>query len=292
MGNAPSTTAAPAAPADAAIPVSVVVPVRNEERNLAVCLPRLAGFAEVIVVDSGSTDRTREIAARHGATVVDFRWDGRFPKKRNWCLRNLTFRAPWVLFLDADEYVDEAFKEELRATLGSTACAGFAVRFDNWFAGRRLRFGDPMRKIILFRAGAGEYERIDEENWSGLDMEVHEHPVLAGPVGCLRTRVEHRDLKPLSAYIERHNGYSSWEARRFLRMCESPAVRLTRRQRIKYALLDSYALGPLYFLGAYVLKGGFLDGRAGLLFALMKMFYFLQVKGKIDEFRREAARGR
>ncbi len=274
-------------PADK-IPVTVVIPVRNEERNLAIGLPRLAGFAEVVVVDSGSTDASRTIAAEHGACVVDFRWDGHFPKKRNWFLRQYTFRTPWVLFLDADEYIDDAFKDELQRVLPGTDCAGFVLYYDNWFAGRRLRFGDRMRKLALFRVGAGEYERIEEDSWTHLDMEVHEHPIINGRIGRLRTPIEHRDFKGLTAYIDRHNAYSTWEARRHLLLRSTTGLQLTARQWIKYALLDSPWLAPLYFLGSYVLKGGFLDGRAGLLFALMKAFYLIQVKGKVDELRRGA----
>jgi glycosyltransferase involved in cell wall biosynthesis len=266
------------------LPISVVVPVRNEERNLSNCLARLDGFAEVFVVDSNSTDRTREIAIRHGATLVDFQWNGKFPKKRNWCLRNLPFRTEWVLFLDADECVSDALKSELRATLFGTAYNGFWISYDNWFAGRLLRHGDCMRKLSLMRLGAGEYEHIDEDHWSLLDMEVHEHPVIGGRVSSLRKHIEHRDFKGLDAYIARHNDYSTWEAKRYLSLRRQVDWKPTRRQRIKYKLLNTWFAGPLYFFGSYLLKGGFMDGRAGFQLALLKMFYFLLIKCKINEF--------
>ena len=92
------------------LPVTVVIPVRNEERNLPGCLRALGkDFSEIVVVDSGSTDRTREIAEDGGAVVLDFNWDGKFPKKRNWALRHHEFQTPWVLFLDADEQVTPDF---------------------------------------------------------------------------------------------------------------------------------------------------------------------------------------
>src|SRR5437588_9419273 len=90
------------------IPVTVVIPVRNEERNLARCLERLGAFAHVLVVDSGSSDATVEIARAHGAEVIDFTWNGRYPKKRNWVLTTQTLPTEWVLFLDADEIVTSA----------------------------------------------------------------------------------------------------------------------------------------------------------------------------------------
>lgn len=271
---------------EATIPVSVVIPVRNEERNLPECLARLDGFAEVLVVDSGSTDDTRNIAARHGARLVDFHWDGKFPKKRNWCLRNLTFRAEWVLFLDADERVDETFKRELRETLSHTVCNGFVVYYENWFMGRRLRHGDRMRKFPLLRLGKGEYEQIEEDHWSDLDMEVHEHPVIEGAVGALHASIEHCDFRGMDAYRRRHEAYAAWEAQRFLALRRSPGVALTRRQRVKYLLLDTWLAGPLYFLAAYVVKGGFLDGSAGFRLAACKWEYLWGIKRRIDALRR------
>ena len=93
------------------LPVTVVVPVKNEEANLERCLRRLDRFAAVVVVDSNSTDRTRAIAAEHGASLINFDWDGKYPKKRNWFLLNHPPETAWVLFLDADELVDDAFAD-------------------------------------------------------------------------------------------------------------------------------------------------------------------------------------
>ncbi|MGB5135674.1 MAG: glycosyltransferase [Prochlorococcaceae cyanobacterium] len=85
--------------------LTVAIPVRNEECNLATCLQAIGpGFARsLVVIDSGSTDTTAAIARNHGAEVVTFEWNGRFPKKRNWFLRHHTPTTRWVLFLDADE---------------------------------------------------------------------------------------------------------------------------------------------------------------------------------------------
>jgi len=95
------------------IPITVVVPVKNEEANLPRCLGQLKRFSEVIVVDSSSTDRTPQIAQEYGARYLNFVWSGRYPKKRNWLLMNHRLENEWVIFLDADEIVDEAFCESL-----------------------------------------------------------------------------------------------------------------------------------------------------------------------------------
>lgn len=281
--------AAPAMPAT--LPVSVVIPVRNEARNLAACLARLGAFAEVVVVDSASTDETVAIAEAAGARVVPFAWNGRYPKKRNHVLLNETLAAPWVLFLDADELVTRTFVEELARVLPGTAHAGFWLGYTNHFAGRPLRHGLAQRKLALFRVGAGLFERIEEERWSPLDMEVHEHPVVDGSVGEITARLEHRDLCGLEPFLARHLDYARWEARRYraLHLAGASAARtLTPRQRFKYRHLAAWWFPWFYFALTYGAKRGFLDGAAGFAYALHKAWYFHTVGGLIAEARREA----
>ncbi len=269
-----------------ALPVTVVVPVRNEERNLPDCLARLARFQHVVVVDSGSTDRTKDIARKAGVRVVDFNWDGKFPKKRNWFLRQGSLETPWVFFLDADEFVDDAFCDELAATLPGTSHAGFWLTYHNWFLGRRLNHGEPNRKLALFRAGVGEYERIDEDSWSKLDMEVHEHPVLAGTIGEIGARIDHCDYRGLEHWIRKHNDYSTWEARRLAKLRAQNRLNdpsLTSRQRRKYQSVGKWWLPAAYFADVYFRRRGFMDGHAGFVFAFLKASYFWQVGLKARE---------
>ena len=268
------------------LPVTVAIPVKNEERNLARCLDRLKRFAKIVVIDSGSTDRTREIAQEHGCEFVLFGWDGQFPKKRNWFLQNHPPATPWVFFLDADEYLTDEFIDELARALAMTTHAGFRVMYSNYFLGKKLKYGVPQIKLPIFRVGSGFYERIDEDGWSGLDMEVHEHPVLEGAIGQLNTLVDHRDFKGLDAYIARHKEYASWEARRYLKLRDTPEAmaHFTAIQRRKYDSLTSWWLAPSYFLYSWVWKRGILDGWAGFVFAKMKASYFSQIRRKIREF--------
>ncbi len=268
------------------LPVTVVIPVKNEERNLARCLDRLKRFAKIVVIDSGSTDRTREIAQEHGCEFVSFRWDGHFPKKRNWFLINHPPATPWVFFLDADEYLTDEFIDELARALAMTTHVGFRVMYSNYFLGKKLKYGVPQIKLPIFRVGSGLYERIDEDEWSALDMEVHEHPVLEGTVGQLNTLVDHQDFKGLDAYIARHKEYASWEARRYLKLRETPEAmaHFTAIQRRKYDSLTSWWLAPSYFLYSWLWKRGILDGWAGFVFAKMKASYFSQIRRKIREF--------
>lgn len=271
------------------LPVSVCIPVRNEEKNLPGCLAALSDFDEVVVVDSGSTDLTPEIAKKAGATLLQFHWDGQFPKKRNWALKNHIFKHPWVLFLDADERMSPEFVAELRATLPTTSHSGFWISFTNWFMGKPLHYGDVFRKLSLIRVGAGEYERFPEASWTDLDMEVHEHPILIGSIGELSSRLEHHDFRGLKSYLDRHNEYSSWEANRFLWL-ESAGQEvwqaLNPRQQFKYRHLDKWWLAWVYWILAIIVKRGILDGAAGWFLVGLKRRYFQEVRLKIMEAKR------
>lgn len=268
------------------IPVTVIVPVKNEEKSLATCLARLKQFAKVLVVDSGSTDRTGEIVLEHGAELVQFRWTGAYPKKRNWMLMNHPFTTEWVLFLDADEVVDDAFCEEVDAALRDTDKVGYWLNYTNYFLGKELRHGLDQRKLALIRVGAGLYERIEENAWSGLDMEIHEHPVLDGPVGELSRRIDHRDFRGLENFIRRHVEYAKWEAARYQALHGAgldQASYLTGRQRFKYRHLAKWWYPWFYFGFTYFGRLGLLDGRAGLAYAFYKTWYFDTIRRFVFE---------
>jgi len=278
--------------------ITVVIPVKNEAKNLLRCIEAVSGLGPVLIIDSGSKDATQEVATTAGAEVLDFEWDGKFPKKRNWALKNHDFKTRWVLFLDADELVSPAFIEEVKAAIKNTKHVGFWLNFSNHFMGKKLQGGDVFRKLALFRMGAGEYEKIDEDNWSHLDMEVHEHPVLEGSIGEISAPIEHNDFRGLKHYIAKHNEYSSWEAMRYLRLMRlqpsgishqssqqscSEWSNLTGRQKKKYSNLAKWWFAPAYFVVSYFLKRGFLDGAVGFHFCLLKAVYFYQIRLKIHE---------
>ncbi len=270
--------------------LTIAIPVRNEEQNLPKCLAHIGTdlAVQVVVIDSGSTDRTVEIAKEWGAEVINFAWDGKFPKKRNWYLRTHRPLTKWVMFLDADELLTDEFKTELRNTLQRQEdYVGYWLRYTVYFLNRQNKGGYFLHKLALFQVGAGEYERIDEEQWSRLDMEIHEHPVLTGKIGTIRSKIDHKDLRGVSYYVTKHNEYSSWEAARFLRLSNDTQAkqRWSWMQRIKYGLMQTPLLGPIYFLGSFFLMGGFRDGTRGFTFAILKMAYFSQIYLKIRELK-------
>lgn len=275
------------------IPISVVVMTRNEAVNLPRCLDPLRGFAEVFVVDSDSTDGTAALAATWGARVVPFCWNGRHPRKKQWCLDHLPFTHPWVLYVDADERLTPALVEELAALMErGPDRAAYWIGGRPVFLGRPLRFGAGNAKLALLDRRRARFPEVpDLDVLSMWEVEGHYQPRVDGPVGRLRAPLLHADDKPLSAWFERHNRYSDWEAalRSDERMDALIALESPARRRLK-RLLHAMPLRPLaVFLHGYVLKLGFLDGAAGLHHALARAFYYWQVGVKTRMRRRAAA---
>ncbi len=267
------------------LPVTAAVPVKNEEVNLGLCLERLTRFPEIVVIDSGSTDRTRQIAESFDARIVDFCWDGRYPKKRNWFLLNHPPSQPWVLFLDADEYVDDRFCDAVAGAVTAKGIDGYWLTYTNYFIGRPLRHGLAQKKLALFRVGKAFYEKIDEDGWSSLDMEIHEHPIVDGAVGEIDVPIDHRDDRGVARFLEKHIDYARWEARRYAKLRSDPnaAQHLTRRQRFKYRHLAKWWYPGFYFCFTYFVKLGLLDGRAGYHYAAHKAWYFRTIRLLIRE---------
>ena len=267
--------------------LTIAIPVRNEEVNLPGCLAAIGHdwAKKIVIIDSGSTDGTKEIARQHNVEIIDFLWDGKFPKKRNWYLQNHTPDTKWIFFLDADEYLTASFKAEVNDAINKGDKVGYWLNYTIYFLGKQLRGGYPLHKLALFKVGAGEYERIDEEQWSKLDMEVHEHPILNGDTGIIKSKIDHRDYRGVSHYMAKHNEYAAWEAGRFLKANHDPGnyKRLTWKQRLKYRLMRSIWIGPVYFFGSFLFLGGFKDGARGFAFAILKMSYFTQIYCKIRE---------
>jgi glycosyltransferase involved in cell wall biosynthesis len=267
------------------IPISVIVSVKNEELNLPKCLKNLHVFSEVIVVDSNSTDKTPEIVKSFNFKLINFNWNGRYPKKRNWALDNLDLINDWILFLDADEFLTEKIINEISTKLEKTNHSGFLISYNNYFMGKEQKFGTKMRKLALFRKDRARFERIDESNWSHLDMEIHEHPIVNGTVGKIKNTIIHKDFKGLSHYLKRHNEYSDWEAKRYLNIQNSNSSNFILRQRLKYYFLESNFMSIFYFINSYIFQLGFLDGKTGYYFARYKSFYFTLIRTKILELK-------
>src|ERR1700688_2091317 len=120
------------------LPVSVIIAVRNEARNLPRCLQALRDVGEVYVIDSQSTDNTVEIARAHGAKVIQFHYQGGWPKKRQWAMNTLPIAHDWILLLDADEIITPELTQEIRSAIQNPTLDGYFIQLRIWFLGRVL----------------------------------------------------------------------------------------------------------------------------------------------------------
>ena len=277
------------------LPVSAIVPVRNEARNLARCLQSLAGLGEVYVIDSQSTDDTVLIAQSHGAKVVQFHYAGGWPKKRQWAMDTLPLKYDWILLLDSDEVLTPELMDEIRRALLNPEVNGYFIRLQMYFLGRILRHcGATFWKLSLFRKGRGRFEcRLKDQDPSMADIEIHEHVVVNGPVARLHNALIHHNVDSLSRYILKHNEYSNWEARVLLQPegdSEQVSADLfgTQAQRRRWLKRNLYRLPgspALLFLYRYIFRLGFLDGVPGLIYCSFQAVQMFHSKAKIYELR-------
>jgi glycosyltransferase involved in cell wall biosynthesis len=284
------------------LPISVIIPVRNEARNLPRCLESLANFAEVYVIDSQSTDDTTAIAQAHGAKVVQFRYAGGWPKKRQWAMDTLPLIGDWILLLDADEVLTPELVEEVRRALQNSAMCGYSIRLQMYFLGRVLRHCDAsFWKLSLFRKGRGRFEcRLKDQDTSMADIEIHEHVVVDGPTDQLRNSLVHHNVDSLSRYILKHNEYSNWEARVLLRpegdseevSADLFGTQAQRRRWLKRKLYRLPGSPVLLFLYRYIFCLGFLDGTPGLIYCTFQAVQMFHSKAKIYEVQNERKTGR
>jgi glycosyltransferase involved in cell wall biosynthesis len=274
-------------------PLSVLVPTLNEELNLPECLHSVCFADQVFVVDSFSADRTVEIARAGGAEIYQHHFET-YSRQKNWALDNLPFRHEWVLIVDADERITPELRAEIEALLARVPeCAGYYVNRRFIFLGTWIRHAGwyPSWNLRLFRHRLGRYD----------DREVHEHVVLDGPAGYLRNDLLHLDQRPLEAFVARHNRYSTLEASaRFkaernaldrarlpLRLRGSP---VERKRFLRERVWPTVPAKPLMlFIYMYVLRQGFLDGRAGLALCVFHAFQEFMVGLKLAELRRQAS---
>ncbi|MFZ0321091.1 MAG: glycosyltransferase family 2 protein [Candidatus Sulfotelmatobacter sp.] len=276
------------------LPVSVIIGARNEAKNLPRCLQALEDFGEIYVIDSQSTDATVEIARSHRAQVVQFHYQGGWPKKRQWALNTLPIVYDWILLLDADEVLTPELTAEIHSAILNPVINGYFILLQTWFLGRALRHGDVgLWKLALFRRGKGRYEcRLKDQDASMADMEVHEHVVVEGATAKLINPLMHHNVESLSRYIEKHDQYSNWESRVLLHGGEDkeipPSLFGTQAQRRRWLKRKLFALpgSPvLLFLYRYVLRFGFMDGIPGLIYCGFQAVQMFHTKAKIYELK-------
>lgn len=289
-------------------PVSVVVPVKNEEPNIGPCLESLTWADEVFVVDSQSTDRTAEIAAAYTNHVIQFKYQGGWPKKKNWALENLPFRNEWVLIVDADERVSPELRDEIVALFEEGPDKdGYYVKWKFMFLGRWLKHGGwyPTWNLRLFKHQLGRYERLPgaRDETEG-DVEVHEHVVLRGDAGYLHGHLLHHSFKDLHDWLDKHNRYSTWAARVRSEAGGHSAggqgaikaalfgTQVQRRRWLRRFMEPIPGKPILLFFYTYLLRGGFLDGKPGFIYCMLKAIQEFHISCKLYEMRLEEQKRR
>ena len=269
-------------------PLSVLIPTKNEERNFEECIASVAWADEIIVYDSHSTDDTIAIAETAGAKIVKRVFDT-FAVHKNWALDNVEFRHPWVLLLDADERVTDLLAKEIKeAVKTQEGPVGYHIARKTVFCGTWMRHSGvyPDYNLRLIQAGHGRYE----------DRIVHEHMIVDGPAGYLKDHLLHDDDKGIERFFDRHNHYTSLEAVEIMReRLKSGGEKLggnffergpQRRRALKNFAQRYLPFRPMFlFVYMYILKAGFLDGRMGLRYCLLKMFFEYQIVLKVKEMR-------
>lgn len=264
------------APAAGSVPVSVVVLTKNEELNIARCLASVAWAEQIVVIDSGSADRTMAIASRAGARVVEQPWLG-FSGQREFALRRDGLHRDWVYFVDADEWVSPQLAAEIAATLRRPVCNGYAQRFRMVFQGTWIRHCGWYGGSWIVRLVDRRYTKFDGST-------VGERARVDGPVGRLVNDIVDADNKGMAAWLHKHVGYAELDARSRPGPASLPrrlqALRARRDSRplaravLKDVIFPSVPARPLaLFLYMYIARLGLLDGPAGLRFCFFHAWY-------------------
>lgn len=264
------------------IPVSILIPMRNEAANLPQCLDSVRWADEIFAVDSGSTDGSQAIAESHRAKVVQFQFNGTWPKKKNWALANLPFSHQWVFILDADEVLPPEAEQEIEGivTRTSDGPAGYWINRRFMFMGKWLRHAYyPNWNLRLFKHRLGRYEKLTEAPTASGDNEVHEHVIVAGATAHLVSEMDHYAFPSVDVFVEKHNRYSNWEARvaidRYVKRGSSELQKdeVGFRRTLKRVSHRLPFRPLLRFLYVYLWQRGFLDGIEGYHFARLHGFY-------------------
>ena len=266
------------------IPVSVIVMTRNEAARISRCLAALTGFDEVITVDSASSDDTAALARAAGASVVPFTWNGKYPKKKQWCLDNLRLKHDWIFLVDADEEVTPALCAEIAALFnaGTPPGAGYFVRGRYVVGGKVLRFGLCNGKLALFDRRMISFPVIDDIGLPGMgEVEGHYQPVLKPEyrdlkIGSLKNALLHHAYEGQEGWHDRHQRYAAWEVGMNSRNAW-PRDPVPAREILKRIFRRLPGRGAIAFAHSYVFRLGFLDGQKGFDLARDRWRYYRMI---------------
>ena len=268
--------------------ISVFVQTLNEEVNLPRCLESLSWSDDIVVLDSISSDGTERIVRDFNGRFFQRPYDGR-ANNQNWAVENIEFKHPWVWYVDADEVTPPELSQEIQETCSDPGRpeAAYYVRRRNHFMGRWLKHGG------MYDVWIARLWRPERMRW---ERGANPVALIDGPTGKLSSHFDHFFFsKGISDWFSRHNKYSSYEAIETLKELDHGTIdwpgllaRDPARRRIALKHLSFRMPGRPYakFLYMYLLRMGFLDGRAGLTYCTLQAIYEYMICCKVKELRR------
>lgn len=260
--------------------LTAIILTKNEELNIERCIKSIIGLADrICIVDSGSTDKTVEIAKKLGAEIYSHQPFEHYAKQFNWALDNLNIKTKWIYRIDADEVVTPELKKEIIDNCKlhhDDDINGFVMKFKIFFMGRFLTHGGvyPFYNLTIFKNGYGRYE----------DRAMGEHIVLkSGETIDLQNDCLHYDFKDLNTWISKHNWYATREVNDYFETINNKQADTTLyheaektkayRDRIYYRL-PKFFRAKLYYWYRYYVKLGFLDGKPGKIYAFLQAYWY------------------
>ena len=260
--------------------ITAIILTKNEEVNIQQCIKSISGLADrIVVVDSGSTDNTVEIARKLGAEIYYHEPFEHYAKQFNWALDNTDIKTKWIYRIDADEVVTPALKEEIIQAChdhSNDDVNGLVMRFKVFFMGRFLTHGGiyPFYNLTIFKNGLGRYE----------DRAMGEHIVLSeGKTIDLKNDCLHYDFKDLTTWINKHNWYATREVNDYFATIEQSQIDTSlyheaeKAKKLRdgfYYKLPKFWRAKFYYWYRYYLKLGFLDGQAGKVHAFLQAYWY------------------
>jgi glycosyltransferase involved in cell wall biosynthesis len=261
----------------------------DEEANLPHCLASIAWCDDIVILDSCSQDRTQHIAKDANTRIFERPFDN-YAAQRNFGLKNITYKYQWVLMVDADEEVTPELATEIKEAIGSCGSNTtlFRMRRKDHF------FGKWIRRSSGYPTWFGRLVRPDRVH---VEREINEEFVTDGTIALLQHHLNHYPFnKGFSAWLEKHNRYSTMEAELIVKqglmslklgyfLDNDPA---TRRKALKALVYRMPGRPLLMFLALYIVRGGFLDGKAGFTFCILRSIYEFLINCKVKELRLRA----
>lgn len=263
--------------------ISILILTLNEESNIGDCLDSVSWSKDVVVLDSGSGDKTVPIAKRKKARVIKRNFDN-WASHQNWAMKNIKFKNSWVFYLDADERMTPELKNEILGIAADPARSekAFFCGRKNYFFGKWIKHAYPPSHILrFFKPPFVRFERL-----------VNPTPVIQGPHGYLKNKFDHYNFsKGIEEWIEKHNRYSTLEAKEGMKTIELPLNTkglfsvdpYIRRMTLKSISFRMPFRPFLKFVWMYFLKAGILDGKEGFIYCVLQAYYEYMIVLKMRE---------